>query len=277
MALGNTAVRIIVSIIAIPIIVAACIYGGIPFMIFVLGIALISFWEFTQLAKNKNVSANYILGALTIFIIVINVYFKFAEFSALLIVSSIIILIYELFRNRNSAILNLGGTFLGILYIGLFSSTILIIREFFADSEMLYPEGGYLIISIMVSIWVCDSAAFFLGSAFGKHKLFPRVSPNKSWEGAIAGFIFAIITMIAAKATVLDILTLTDVIIIGTIVGVIGQIGDLVESLIKRDAGVKDSSALIPGHGGIFDRFDSLFLTAPAVYCYLHFFIRKYL
>ncbi|MCB0751334.1 MAG: phosphatidate cytidylyltransferase, partial [Ignavibacteriae bacterium] len=168
-------------------------------------------------------------------------------------------------------------TFLGILYIGLFSSTILMIREFFADSEMLYPEGGYLIISIMVSIWVCDSAAFFLGSAFGKHKLFPRVSPNKSWEGAIAGFIFAIITMIAAKATVLDILTLTDVIIIGTIVGVIGQIGDLVESLIKRDAGVKDSSALIPGHGGIFDRFDSLFLTAPAVYCYLHFFIRKYL
>lgn len=124
----------------------------------------------------------------------------------------------------------------------------------------------------MVSIWICDSAAFFLGTAFGKHKLFPRVSPNKSWEGAIAGFIFAIITMITAKALLLNELTLIDSLIVGIIVGSIGQLGDLVESLFKRDAGVKDSSALIPGHGGILDRFDSLLLTAPAVYIYLFLF-----
>jgi phosphatidate cytidylyltransferase len=146
-----------------------------------------------------------------------------------------------------------------------------LIREIFSQSELLYSEGGYLIISIMIAIWVCDSAAFFIGSAFGKHKLFPRVSPNKSWEGAVAGFVFAIVSMIAAKAIFLDILTLTDSIIIGTIVGTVGQIGDLVESLVKRDAGVKDSSAIIPGHGGIFDRFDSLLFTAPVVYIYLHF------
>ena len=112
-----------------------------------------------------------------------------------------------------------------------------------------------------------------MGTAFGKHKLFPRVSPNKSWEGAIAGFVFAIITMIAAKATVIDLLTLYDAVIIGIIVGIIGQMGDLVESLVKRDAGVKDSSAIIPGHGGIFDRFDSLLLTAPVVYLYLSIFV----
>ena len=123
----------------------------------------------------------------------------------------------------------------------------------------------------MASIWICDSAACFLGTAFGKHKLFPRVSPNKSWEGAVAGFIFAIVAMIAAKAVVLDELNLTDAVVIGFIIGTIGQIGDLVESLIKRDAGVKDSSQLIPGHGGIFDRFDSLLFTSPAVYIYLYF------
>ncbi|MFZ1281640.1 MAG: phosphatidate cytidylyltransferase, partial [Ignavibacteriaceae bacterium] len=129
--------------------------------------------------------------------------------------------------------------------------------------------GGYLIISIFASIWICDSAAFFGGTALGKHKLFHRVSPKKSWEGAIFGFVFAILAMILAKNLVLDFLSLKDAIAIGLITGTIGQIGDLAESLLKRDAGVKDSSNLIPGHGGIFDRFDSLLFSAPVIYLYL--------
>ena len=273
MALGNTATRIIVSVIAIPLILLACIYGEIPFLIFVLGIALISFWEFTHLVKNKNAKINFNIGILVVAVIVLNSYFKFIDFQIIVIVFSVLLLLLELFRNNGSAILNVGVTFLGVLYLGLFSSTIILIREYFSHSEILYPEGGYLIISILASIWICDSAAFFLGTAFGKHKLFPRVSPNKSWEGAIAGFVFAIITMIAAKATLIDLLTLYDAVIIGVLVGIIGQMGDLVESLVKRDAGVKDSSAIIPGHGGIFDRFDSLLLTAPVVYLYLSLFV----
>lgn len=275
MVLGNTSTRIIVSIIAIPLIIGACIYGGIPFLIFVLGIALISFWEFNKLVENKNSFPNFILGSLFIILIILNSYYGFTDFYVLTIISSSVILLFELFRNKESAILNVGSTFLGIFYLGLFSSSILLIREYYVNSEMLYSEGGYLLISIMVSIWVCDSAAFFLGSAFGKHKLFPRVSPNKSWEGAIAGFVFAIISMLVAKFLIMDLFSLVDAIIIGAIVGVIGQMGDLVESLIKRDADVKDSSAIIPGHGGIFDRFDSLLLTAPAVYFYLYYFVQK--
>jgi phosphatidate cytidylyltransferase len=271
MALGNTSTRVIVSIIAIPLIIGGSLVGGIPFLIFTLGIALISFWEFSEMIKKKEAYPNFVLGSLVIVSIILNVYFKFLEFYVLFLFASIIILISELFRNKASAIINVAVTFLGILYLGLFSSSILLIREIFSESELLYSEGGYLIISIMIAIWICDSAAFFIGSAFGKHKLFPRVSPNKSWEGAIAGFVFAIVSMISAKAIFLDILTLTDSIIIGTIVGTVGQIGDLVESLVKRDAGVKDSSAIIPGHGGIFDRFDSLLFTAPVVYIYLHF------
>ena len=107
---------------------------------------------------------------------------------------------------------------------------------------------------------------------FGKHKLMPRVSPSKSWEGAIAGFIFAIITMIIAKSILLEFLTLKDVIVLGIIIGFIGQLGDLVESLFKRDSGVKDSSGLIPGHGGMFDRFDSLLMSAPVIWLYLRYF-----
>ncbi len=271
MALNNTATRIIVSIIAIPLIIIACIYGKIPFLIFVLGIGTISFWEFSEMVKNKNAYTNFIVGVIGIFAIILNAYFKFLEFYNLFIAITIVLFLYELFRNKSSVILNVGATLLGIFYLGLFSSSILMIREYFSELEMFYSEGGYIVISIMVSIWVCDSAAFFIGSAFGKHKLFPRVSPNKSWEGAIAGFVFSVITMIAAKALVLDSISLNSAIIIGVIIGVIGQLGDLVESLIKRDAGVKDSSGIIPGHGGIFDRFDSLLLTAPVVYLYLLF------
>jgi len=274
MKLGNTATRIVVSLIAIPLILAACFYGEVPFLIFVFGIALISFWEFSEIVKKKNAFTNFLLGFLTIALIIANFYFKYIELLIIILTSSILIFLFELFRNKASAILNVSVTLLGIFYIGLFSSSILLIREYFNNSEMFYSEGGFLIISIMVSIWICDSAAFFLGTAFGKHKLFPRVSPNKSWEGAIAGFVFAIVAMIASKALVLDVITLSDAIVIGIIVGTIGQLGDLVESLIKRDAGVKDSSTIIPGHGGIFDRFDSLLFTAPVVYLYLHFFVK---
>ena len=118
-----------------------------------------------------------------------------------------------------------------------------------------------------------SSAAFFGGTALGRHKLFPRVSPNKSWEGAIFGFLFAVITLILLKPVILNFLNWTNILVIGAIIGVVGQIGDLIESLIKRDAGVKDSSKLIPGHGGIFDRFDSILFTAPVVLLYLKYFL----
>lgn len=267
---GNkTGTRIIVSIAAIPFIGLAAYFGGLLFLIFVLGIALISFFEFSTLVKSKGTKPNIIFGLGSVALILLNIYFDWLDLYILILLISIILLIGELYRDNNSAILNLGTTFLGIFYIGLFSASLLSIRELFNFSNQLYEQGGLLIIALFVTIWICDSAAFFLGTAFGKHKLFPRVSPKKSWEGAIAGFIFAILTMIAAHFIILDFLTLVDTLIIGAIVGTIGQIGDLVESLIKRDAKVKDSSALIPGHGGVFDRFDSLLFSAPVVYIYL--------
>ncbi len=129
-------------------------------------------------------------------------------------------------------------------------------------------------ITVFAIIWICDSAAFHVGAPWGKHKLFPRVSPQKSWEGAIAGCLFGIAAAIAAKYIALPFLPLTGAILIGAVVGTIGQLGDLTESLLKRDAGVKDSSKLIPGHGGAFDRFDSVLMVSPCVYLYLCWLFR---
>ena len=202
----------------------------------------------------------------------INQYSFFVSFLSIILLTVFLLSLIELFRNKDSAIINLGTTLLGIFYIGLFSTALLGIREFYQDD--LYNRGGYIIIAVLATIWICDSAAYYGGTALGKHKLFKRVSPNKSWEGAIFGFIFALATMILAKIIILNFLSWNTIIALGFMVGIFGQVGDLIESLIKRDAGVKDSSTIIPGHGGIFDRFDSLLYTAPLIFLYLSFFER---
>ncbi len=208
-----------------------------------------------------------------------------------IILALVILTLVELFRNNGSSIMNLSTTLFGVLYISTFFGTFVGLREIFTpqdfpilryfaseaafrDPEILsrvYRWGGYTVISLFAIIWICDTAAFHVGSVWGKHKLYPRVSPNKSWEGAIAGFIFAIISAMAAKYLVLEYLPVGSAVVVGAIVGTIGQLGDLAESLMKRDAGVKDSSTLIPGHGGAFDRFDSLLLVAPCVYLYMDY------
>jgi phosphatidate cytidylyltransferase len=146
----------------------------------------------------------------------------------------------------------------------------------FADEGQLQTItrwGGYTVISVFATIWICDTAAYFVGVSIGRHKLFESVSPKKSWEGAIAGFVFAELTMIAARALVLDYLSLGNALVLGAIVGIFGQVGDLVQSRFKRDSGVKDSSSIIPGHGGVYDRFDSLVFVAPFVYLYIDFIV----
>ncbi len=203
------------------------------------------------------------------------------------------ILVVELFRNRGSALLNVAATITGVVYVSCFLGTFIGIRELFVPedfpvylhfqvpgpsvpndvSQTIYRWGGLTVIAVFASIWVCDSAAYFAGRAFGRHKLFPRVSPNKTWEGAVAGFVFAVATFLLARQLVLPYLSLLSAVACGVIVGLFGQIGDLIESLLKRDAGVKDSSALIPGHGGVLDRFDSLMFVAPLLYFYLDFIV----
>lgn len=270
MSIGNTTIRIIVSAVAIPAIVLACYFGKYYFFTFVLGIGVVSYYEFWLFVKNKDINANLTIGVISVGLLITNSFKNFIDFYPLLILILLVSTITELFRNMGSVIFNLGSTLFGVLYFGLFASALLAIREFY---QVDYEHGGLLIISIFASIWSCDSAAFFGGSALGKHKLFPRVSPNKSWEGALFGLLFAISAMVISKVVIINFLMWVDVIAIGLIVGIIGQIGDLIESLFKRDASVKDSSNIIPGHGGMFDRFDSLLYTAPALFLYIKYLI----
>lgn len=264
--------RVFVSLIGIPVILIACYLGGYYFLFFVALVSLVSFYEFSLLVKQKGANVNLLPGCLIIFILLLNQYLGFTDFEFIILLSSLCLLIVELFRNRGSAIYNLGSTYLGIFYIGIFSVTLISLREFYPSDNDLNLNGAYLIISILASIWIGDSAAYYGGINLGKHKLFPRVSPKKSWEGAIFCFVFSVSTFILAKVLVLDFMSWTNVLLVGIIIGVIGQVGDLVESLLKRDSEVKDSSSLIPGHGGFLDRFDSMLFSAPAIWIYLKYF-----
>ncbi|MDR3668073.1 MAG: phosphatidate cytidylyltransferase [Ignavibacteriaceae bacterium] len=270
MSLSNSLTRVIVAVLSIPLILAVCYFGKYYFLLFALGIALLSYYEFSLMAKSKGMKLNLWLGILGIIFIVFNQYFHFPlDNYNFLILFAVILCLIELFRNNGSSIYNLSGTLFGVIYMGLFSASLIGIREFYSSVLDHYNNGGFLIISVFASIWICDSAAYYGGTALGKHRLFPRVSPKKSWEGAVFGFVFALLTMIAAKYLILDFLDWNTIISFGFIIGIIGQLGDLVESLLKRDSQVKDSSHILPGHGGIFDRFDSLLLTAPVIFLYL--------
>ena len=129
--------------------------------------------------------------------------------------------------------------------------------------------GVGLVLVFLVTIWIGDSGAYYVGKSIGRHRMSPRVSPKKTWEGLAGGVIASIVTVCAVRAVTLDQLSWFDTVAIGAIIGVTGPVGDLVESLFKRDTGVKDSSNLFPGHGGMLDRTDSILYSAPWVVTFL--------
>ena len=136
------------------------------------------------------------------------------------------------------------------------------------------PFGVQWLFVIMLIVMTNDSAAYYTGSAFGKHRLYPLVSPKKSIEGAIGGLFGSLGGTMLAKFTFFPQLTFGDVIVTAVVIGMVGQTGDLFESLLKRSFGVKDSGTLIPGHGGVLDRMDSILFAAPVTYYYVLFFFR---
>ena len=274
--MSNLALRITVAVVAIPLIVAACYFGGPFFFLFTTALIVMSANEFYALAHTKNIEPAAVLGITSAGVLNAIVYARGIglAFDFLLVIVAVVLL-YELARKRTEGVVgvfsNVGATITGIVYIGLFGSLLTAIRQR-AEITNVFPadrEAGLFIISILATIWICDSSAYFVGKAIGKHKMSKFVSPNKSWEGAFAGFVFAVATAVAARFIALPHLDIRIAIGLGVIVGTFGHAGDFVESLFKRDAGAKDSSSIIPGHGGVLDRFDSLIFSAPLIYLLL--------
>ena len=172
------------------------------------------------------------------------------------------VFITELYRKSGSSITNIATTFFAPVYIAL---------PFAFLHYLAFYNGNYdsrLLLGFFILIWCNDTGAYLIGSMFGKNRLFERISPKKSWEGAIGGFIITLlIAFVLSK--IFPIFTQANWLFIGGISSIMGVFGDLTESLIKRSVNKKDSGSLLPGHGGILDRFDAIILAAPMVSGYL--------
>lgn len=180
--------------------------------------------------------------------------------SLTLSLSAFLILMIEIIRRQiqgaSYAILNVGGTLSGVLYVTLPWCFMLLIRNF--------PAGQLILISLFCCTWGCDVAAYLIGSRWGNHKLCNKISPNKTFEGFVGGFFGSFLT--AGILTFALEQGMSPILWIGIICGTFGQMGDLAESLLKREAGIKDSGNLIPGHGGALDRFDSILINGLFIY-----------
>ncbi|HEX2832989.1 MAG TPA: phosphatidate cytidylyltransferase [Thermoanaerobaculia bacterium] len=150
---------------------------------------------------------------------------------------------------------------LATTYVGMLGGSLIRLRHDF-------PVGWKLVFFLLLVVWLGDSGAYYTGKKFGKHKLSPRISPKKTIEGLIGGFVASMISAVVIHFTFFREFPLLHAIIAGVILSFAGVVGDLAESMWKRSAAVKDSGTLIPGHGGFLDRFDSILFTAPILYCY---------
>ena len=197
------------------------------------------------------------------------------NFSQILLII-ILIMIIELFSFRKKPLYFISTMIFGVFWIGMMLGSLVLLRDL--------PTIGFEVVTmIFVSVWCCDSFAFIAGKYFGEMKILPSISPKKTWLGTIAGIIGSIITIYGFYfyADVLGfnfieikrIFNFNDVLYFGFMVGVVGQLGDFFESMLKREAGIKDSGKILKGHGGILDRFDSIIFVAPSAYIYIDFIL----
>ena len=281
---SNFVVRTLTGLVFVLVLIGGILWNWMTFALLFAVITGLTIWEFTTIInKNLDLQVNRLITT------VAGVYFFLAVFAfnrevagAEVFIPYVLSIIYlpisELYLRYEKALLNWAFAFMAQLYIALPFSTICILSFF-----KTYENHTYLVyytpiftLSVFIFIWLSDSGAYIVGSKIGKRKLFPSISPKKSWEGSIGGAVFAIIAsqLIALNA---DSFSATSTLAnhlgwagLALVVVVFGTWGDLVESLIKRRLGIKDSGNILPGHGGMLDRFDSSLMAFPAAMVYIY-------
>jgi phosphatidate cytidylyltransferase len=260
----NLLQRVIVALAGIPLLLWLIKLGGIWFFIFFLFLTLLAVYEFHRLALHKAHPPALWLVLLITLLFQVNFYLHWAEVWELLLAVVLALLVMELFLKEGSPLLNLGSIFPGFLYVNLSFGSLLRLRL-----DTLDGKGETMVFLLFFCVWSADIFAYFGGSTLGgkfiHRKLFERLSPHKTWEGFLSGLAGSILASIIYGLFAPQ-LPFTTALLTGVLIGLASPAGDLIESMFKRDAGVKDSSGLIPGHGGVLDRFDTIMFVSPFIY-----------
>lgn len=255
--------RIIAGLALVPLCIVIII-GGLPLYIVETAVVFIALNEFYKAFNAKNIKPLFNIGYIFAgYLLIKNIYGLDTQYSYVVAFILFLISITYLLRCKND-ILDIAITFLGIFYIAIFADFIVLTIN---DFEL----GKIYVWLIFVIAFATDTFAYFSGYLFGKHKLIPKVSPKKTIEGAIGGILGS--TICAILFGYIFKLNIVPLVLIGSIGSIVAQFGDLFASSIKRYVGIKDYGKLIPGHGGILDRFDSVILVAPFVYFAITLFI----
>lgn len=290
MKLPNIVLRGLAGAVFVGVVICSIIFGELSFLLIFSLITVLTLYEFYDLIeKNTQTSISKTLNIIGGVILFVGIYLSYkvsSVFLFLYVLYVLIVCIRELYKKRIDPIKSLAYTFLGQMYIVLLlasANCLVFFSKFSENSEYNTSSNAVsynyiFLLAVFVLIWINDTFAYLTGMTFGKHRLFERISPKKSWEGFIGGALFAIGTSIAFYYLT-DTLSLIIWIGFAIVVVAFGTWGDLVESLLKRTLSVKDSGKMIPGHGGILDRFDSTLFAIPAAVVYLElcYFILNWL
>lgn len=265
--------RIISGLIVFAIFLFAVFIDPIGFLVLFSAATVVGLHEFYNLVEMGGYKPQRIVGYLLGLSLFLGnglmTFYGFSEkFLLIPLLCMFLILPIELYRKRPDPFTNIAHGFLGIIYIAV--PVTLLINIIHPSDEIGYQPLFF--VGFLVLILSSDSGAYLAGSAFGKHKLFERISPKKSWEGAIGGLLMSQVFAIGFSFY-LDFLTMWEWMLLSVIVVVAGIYGDLVESLLKRNVGAKDSGTLMPGHGGVLDRLDSIILATPFAFVFLKLFL----
>jgi phosphatidate cytidylyltransferase len=270
--------RVLTAVLMVPIVLLAAWYGSIPFFLFVLGICLIGVWEYCLIADEGGYPNDLGLAIIGTIAVVLSLFIDGIAIGPLraapspffvLAVWTLILFVREFFRRDISvSFLRVITTLSGVIMVAFFIGHLLLIRDLkFAAGEGFRPVGRTFIFFLLTIIWIVDTGAWWVGRSFGRFRMAPMISPKKTWEGAIGGTLMAALAgWIFRQMFLKEALGPIEALFYGFVIAVTAQISDLVESLMKRSFGVKDSSSLLPGHGGILDRFDSFIFSAPLFY-----------
>lgn len=268
--------RIATAVVGIPVAIYIINYGQWLFGITISFLALVAWREYIEIMLHNQVRVASLVGYSGIILLLACSWLgNPMETAAITTLITLAVLAKTVLAHATFSLTEAAVTLLGLFYIGLSFSHLLLLR--FIDSIYLVPSASSLSYGSMylwiafLGTWASDTFAYFVGSQFGRTKLCPAISPGKTREGAVGGLIGSMLTVLAFGSFLG--ITWYHLIAIGLLVGFVAPLGDLVESVIKRYAGVKDSGAFFPGHGGVLDRFDSIMFTVPTVYYYVQVFL----
>ncbi len=267
--LNKNATRMLTGFIMGTIVMLCIIWGDLALLCLLAFMLFVGSREYVRMLNHKGFYPSLKVIYITEAILAAVVYFKRFDLVAItLTICAMSSFLWVLFRGRQPYIANVATTLLGMVYCGWFPLHLIFLRDLSCDK---YDSGLGFVVLMFISILLTDVGCYYIGSKFGKRKLAPVISPNKTIEGSIGGAFFAIL-----GAMVIGLylgLQWYLALLAGIICTICAQLGDLSESLIKRDAGVKDSGSSLPGHGGFLDRTDSFILTIPIMYYFCKCFI----